>query len=149
MHSIRQGAAAELWQSLVREGSQRSGQPLEEMQESYLVFMLLRHQGDAHLLASTQGLGFLEAQQPGYSLRADALRDEGDRCLLIAGLYPEYARRRVGVGYFIDLGRGAYRDVADASRAGYAELFALLSDTYHALVRTLQAVRGLPAPRPG
>ena len=44
MHSIRQGAASELWQVLVREGSERSGQALDEMQESYLVFMLLRHQ---------------------------------------------------------------------------------------------------------
>lgn len=144
MHSIRQGAASELWQVLVREGSERSGQALDEMQESYLVFMLLRHQGDAHLLARTQALDFLTAQQAAFTLRADALRDVGDRCLLIAGLYPEYARRRVGVEYFIDLGRGAYRDVADASRAGYAELFALLSRTYHGLVRTLQAVRALP-----
>ena len=46
MEAIRQGAAAELWQSLVREACARCGQRLDEAQESYLVFVLLRHQRD-------------------------------------------------------------------------------------------------------
>ena len=40
MDTIRQGAAAELWQSLVREACTRCGQALDEAQESYLVFVL-------------------------------------------------------------------------------------------------------------
>lgn len=148
METIRQGAQAELWQALVREGCERSGQRLDESCESYLVFALLRHQRDAHLLARTQALEWLHAQSQVGALRADALRDVGDRCLLIAGLYPALAqRRRVRVDYFVELGRGAYHGVAEASRAAYAALFAQLADTYHELVRALQAMRGPAAAR--
>lgn len=143
MEAIRQGAAAELWQSLVREACARCGQTLGEAQESYLVFVLLRHQRDGHLLARTQALEWLDAQLRVGSARADALRDVGDRCLLIAGLFPALAqRRRVSVDYFIDLGRGAYQGVADSGRSGYAELFAQLADSYHHLVAALRGIRG-------
>lgn len=142
MQTITQGTQAELWQALVREGYERSGQVLEEMRESYLVFVLLRHQRDAHLLARTQALEWLHAQAQTGSLRADALRDVGDRCLLIAGLYPALAeRRRVSVEYFVDLGRGAYQGVAECSRAAYAALFEQLASSYRELVRALRAVR--------
>lgn len=145
MATIRQGAQAELWQALVREGCARSGQTLEEMRESYLVFVLLRYQRDAQLLARTQALDWFAAQACVGSARADALRDVGDRCLLIAGLFPGLAvRRRVSADYFIDLGRGAYREVADCSRAAYAELFACLAETYRDLVRALRGLRAGP-----
>ena len=143
MDAIRQGAAAELWQSLVREACARGGQTLDEAQESYLVFVLLRHQRDDQLLARTQALEWLEAQLRVGTARTDALRDVGDRCLLIAGLFPALAqRRRVSVDYFIDLGRGAYQGVAESGRSAYTDLFAQLASTYHQLVQTLQAIRG-------
>ncbi|MDH5824869.1 hypothetical protein QFW77_18020 [Luteimonas sp. RD2P54] len=149
MATIRQGAAAELYQALVREGCERSGQVLEEARESYLVFVLLRHQRDAHLLARTQALEWLHAQEQLGSLRADALRDVGDRCLLIAGLYPALAeRRRVDVDYFVELGRGAYQGVAECSRAAYAALFEQLAASYRDLVRALRAIRGDQRPDP-
>lgn len=147
---MRQGAPAELWQALVHEAGERAGCPLDEPRESYLVFVLLRHQRDAHLLARTQALEWLHAQALAGTVRADALRDVGDRCLLIAGLYPGLAeRRRVGTGYFVELGRSAYRDLADAGRSAYASLFAQLARGFGELVATLQALRaegGPPAP---
>lgn len=143
MVAIRQGAAAELWQAVVREACARCGQTLDEAQESYLVFVLLRHQRDGQLLARTQALEWLEAQLRVGSARTDALRDVGDRCLLIAGLFPALAqRRRVSVEYFIDLGRGAYQGVAESGRSAYTDLFAQLACTYHQLVQTLRAIRG-------
>src|SRR5690606_20899169 len=100
---------------------------LDESRESYLVFVLLRHQRDAQLLARIQALEWLQAQELAGSTRRDALRDVGDRCLLVAGLFPALAeRRRVSVDYFVELGRGAYQCVADAGRDAYAGLFARL-----------------------
>lgn len=149
MERIVQGAPAELWQALVRDGSARGGCRLDEVSESYLVFVLLRHQRDAHLLARTQALEWLHAQGQTGRLRADALRDVGDRCLLIAGLYPALAeRRRVTLDYFVDLGRGAYREVAEASRNAYGELFAQLAARYRELVQALRALRDAAAARP-
>lgn len=141
--SVRQGAPAEIWQALVREAGERAGEVLDEPRESYLVFVLLRHQRDAQLLARIQALEWLEAQAGAGSRRSDALRDVGDRCLLIAGLYPTLAeRRRVGSDYFIELGRGAYLEVAQTGRSAYAGLFAQLARGYHGLVATLRAMRG-------
>lgn len=143
--TIRRGAAAELWQALVHEAGTRAGTPLDEMRESYLVFVLLRYQRDDSLLVRTQALEWLAAQACSGTQRADALRDVGDRCLLIAGLYPGLAeRRRVGTEYFIDLGRGAYHEAAEASRNAYAALFEQLARSYRELVRILHCVREAP-----
>jgi len=143
MGTIRNGAAAELWQAAIREACEGGGSTLDEAQESYLVFVLLRHQRDARLLARIQALEWLDAQQQSGSARADALRDVGDRCLLVAGLFPALARRRrVSADYFIELGRGAYQGVADAGRDAYAELFARLASSYRELVAVLRGVRG-------
>lgn len=140
--AVRLGSHAQLWQELVREAEDRTGRALDEGRESYLVFVLLRHQQDAFLLAHIQALDWLRAQEEVGTARADALRDVGDRCLLIAGLFPGLAeRRRVSVDYFIDLGRGAYGEVAQCSRAGYADLFERLAQSYYDLVRVLRAVR--------
>ena len=147
--AITRGAQAELWQSLVHEAGERLHAPLDESRESYLVFVLLRYQRDESLLARTLALEWFAAQANVGSARADALRDVGDRCLLIAGLYPGLAeRRRVGVDYFIDLGRGAYFEVAQASRNAYANLFEQLARSYRELVRTLRALRTQPQPMP-
>lgn len=142
MVQMRHGAPAELWQALVHEAGERAGCTLDESRESYLVFVLLRHQGDGHLLARTQALEFLRAHELAGSAREESLRDVGDRCLLIAGLYPALAeRRRVNVRYFIDLGRSAYMGIADAGRSAYAALFARMAESYGELVCTLRAVR--------
>ena len=42
------------------------------------------------------------------------------------------------------MGRGAYLEVAEASRSAYAKLFEQLAKSYQDLVRTLRALRGLP-----
>lgn len=147
MRTVRHGTATELWQGLLRDAEARSKVTLDEMQESYLVFVLLRHQNDPTLLARVQALDWLQAQEQVGQGRADALRDVGDRCLLIAGLFPALAqRRRVSVEYFTALGRSAYRDVADACRHAYADLFAQLAAHYDALVQVLRGVRAAPLP---
>jgi hypothetical protein len=141
------GAQAQLWHALVHVAGARLHAPLDESRESYLVFVLLRFQRDDSLLARTLALEWLAAQANIGSARADALRDVGDRCLLIAGLYPGMAeRRRVSGDYFIDLGRGAYFEVAQASRNAYAALFEELARSYRELVRTLRALRLVDAP---
>ena len=145
MSSIRTGAPAEVWQALVLDACERSGHRLDESRESYLVFALLRYQRDEFLLARAQALEWLHAQSQVGTARLDALQEVGDRCLLIAGLFPGLAqRRRVSVDYFVDLGRGAYRDVAESGRSATALLFAQLAESYRDLVRVLRAMREAP-----
>lgn len=136
--------ATALWHELVREGEQRAGRTLGEDLESYLVFTLMRHQGDAPLAHRIMGVELLEALQEGGRQREAELRDVGDRCLLIAGLYPELAqRRRVPLSYFVDLGQGAYDRLASELRAAWAQLYAELAHAFAQLVRVLVEVRRL------
>lgn len=142
---LRLGAPLELWVELVREGEQRAHTPLPETIESYLVFLLQRHQGDRVLAGRTLALEWLQGLEQVGSVRADALRDVGDRCLLVAGLYPQAARRRrVAPDYYAAIGQAAYDAVADATRAGYAELFRQLARAFEAMRRVLAGVAALP-----
>jgi hypothetical protein len=142
MSNLKRGAPAELWQALIRESTVRRGVKLDEYEESYLGFVLMRHARDERLGARVMALDWLQAQDEAGSARADALRDVGDRCLLIAGLFPQLAlRRRVTPEYYIGLGRDAYAGVADCARAGYAALFAQLARAYGGLVDVLGGVR--------
>ncbi|BBD79847.1 hypothetical protein [Aerosticca soli] len=142
--AFKKGTPAELWQAAVLEAAQRTGRTLEETEESYLVFVLLRYQRDALLLSHAHGIDWLEALSRVGSARAEALRDVGDRCLLVAGLFPGLAeRRRVSVDYFIEIGRGAYQGVAEVTRQAYASLYGQLAQSYRDLVAVLNGMRSL------
>jgi hypothetical protein len=139
---LRHGTQAELWQALIRDGAQRGGVRLDQDEESYLGFVLIRYLRDEQLASHVLALDWLQALEERALARADALRDVGDRCLLIAGLFPQLAeRRRLSSGYYIDLGGNAYRGVADAARAGYATLFAQLARGFRQLVTVLRNLR--------
>lgn len=141
------GTGAGLFRALVREGADRIGRELDEEVEAYLVFALLRHLRDAPLGGRVMALEWLAAHELAGVQRVDALRDVGDRCLILAGLFPVQAeRRRVGHDYFIELGRGAYAAVAEQARTGYAELFARLVEAYRGMVAVLAAAAGRTRP---
>lgn len=147
IEAFHRGTPAQVWQELVQQAARHAGHPLDETQESHLVFVLLRFQRDAQLLSHTHGLDWLDALEQVGSARTEALRDVGDRCLLVAGLFPQLAeRRRVSVGYYIDIGRAAYQGVADAGRRAYAALYEQLAASYRELVHTLSAMRRIDVP---
>lgn len=129
-----------LWQDLIRDGEARRHLALGEELEAYLVFALMRHLGDAHLAARVMAEEYLHAHE--RPLRPDRLRDVGDRCLLIAGLFPRLARRRrVNTAYYVDLGRGAYASAAQRAPRIERSLFDRLAEAFDSLVAVLQAVR--------
>jgi hypothetical protein len=137
----RQGPQLELWQELVRDGERQSGIELGESVQSYVVFVLMRYLRDGALASHVLALDWLDASERTGQARADALRDVGDRCLLIAGRFPRLAERRhVRPDYFSNLGCGAYLGVAEAARAVYAALFAELARAFDAMVRVLDAL---------
>jgi hypothetical protein len=89
-------------------------------------------------------LEWLAAQKRAGQLQAQNLRDVGDRCLLLAGLYPEQAERRlVSLSYFVDLGRNAYDQLAAHLKAGMAELYGQLARGFNELVLVLIEIRKL------
>lgn len=139
--SLHSGTTTQLWYELVRDGEARTQLHLPDTVESYLVFVLQRHQGDVLLGGRTMALECLNGMQRSGRDRADALRDVGDRCLLIAGLYPKLARRRnVQPHYYVALGQAAYGEVAAVARAGHATLFEQLARRFDVMRRVLAGI---------
>lgn len=137
-------AATALWHELIREAEHNGAAPLDEDAESYLVFLLMRHLRDAELGGRIIAVDYLEALQESPTPREQRLREVGDRCLLIAGLYPHQAQRRlVGLDYFLSLGAQAYGDLAGAARHALAEMYRRLASSFARLVRVLVEVRRL------
>jgi hypothetical protein len=77
-------------------------------------------------------------------LQEAQLRDVGDQCLLFSGLYPQHAERRlVRVSYYVELGRGAYGQLAERLRHAGAAMYQQLCQGFVALMDVLQAMRAL------
>jgi len=129
------------WQSLVRTAGRTCGARLAESVEAYLVFMLMRFTGRSEVGRRALALDFLEAlQEP--DRKAEQLRDTGDECLLVCGLFPQRARRRrLPVRYYVDLGRGAYGTLARSGAASEVEPFDALEHGFVRLMEVLQAMR--------
>lgn len=145
---LLEGHATDLWRELVREGGAHLGAHLDDELESYLVFLLMRHQRDAPLLGRIFAVELLQAMQLEGTMRANELRDVGDRCLIVSGLYPEHAaRRRVSASYFLALGQGAYLAAAERARAAYASLYLRVAEAYAVLVEVLMGVRAISSLR--
>lgn len=141
---LHEGPQSELWHSLVRDAEQSSQRTLDEELESYLVFTLMRFTGDQALAGRIMALDYLDSLVSAGRNKDHKLRDVGDRCLLLAGLYPEQARRRhVSLSYFCDLGRNAYGELAAQMREALRNLYARLADAFNSLVGVLVEVRKL------
>src|SRR2546430_6955889 len=103
----------ELWTDLVHEAERGAATRLDEELESYLVFLLMGHTRDVQLGRNAVALDYLLARAESGTRLKQELREVGDRCLLLAGLYPEQAERRlVSIRYFLELGSHAYDELA-------------------------------------
>ncbi len=131
-----------LWVDLIHEAERDAAAPLGEELESYLVFLLIGHTRDTRLHRNAMAIDYLSAKAQCGQRHREELRTVGDRCLLIAGLYPEQAARRmVGLDYFISMGSQAYQELAHALRATVAGLYEHLAHAFARVVRVLLEVR--------
>lgn len=132
------------WHALVSEAESASARQLDETLESYLVFLLMRFVARPDLAGRVMAIDYLRGSAASGQLKEVALRDVGDQCLLFSGLYPRHAERRmVRVSYYVDLGRGAYGQLAERLRHAGAEVYQQLAEGFVALMDVLQAMRSL------
>lgn len=135
-------AQTALWHDLVRDAERGASTRLDDELESYLVFMLMRHTRDAQLGGHVFAVDFLLALEQRGAQREQELREIGDRCLLVAGLYPEQAQRRlVTLDYFLALGSHAYDELSAALKAALADLYHHLAQAFARMVRVLMELR--------
>jgi len=135
------------WHKLVREAEHDYGCHLDEAMQSYLVFTLMRFAKNSQLNSHALALDYLNSHHLSGSLRSEQLRDIGDQCLLVSGLYPQSAeKRQVGVTYYVDLGRSAYHHISTVTQKGIAELYQQLSESFVLLMDLLQTIRQYSSP---
>ncbi len=132
------------WQGLINEASLSAHIRLNEDLESYLVFLLMRFSTRPEIAESVLAIDFLSAcsdktwDQPGQ------LQQVGDKCLLLAGLFPGRAERKhVRISYFIHLGQSAYSSLSSLSKPSWAVLFNELSNAFVPLTDVLLSARSL------
>ncbi len=135
------------WHKLVSEAEQDYGVHLDEAMQSYLVFTLMRFAKNSQLNSHALAIDYLNSHHLSGSLRSEQLRDIGDQCLLVSGLYPQSAeKRQVGVTYYVDLGRSAYHHISTVTQKGIAELYQQLSESFILLMDLLQTIRQYTMP---
>ena len=135
------------WHSLVHDAERDYGCQLDENMQSYLVFTLMRFARDQQLNSKALAIDYLNSQRLPHNLRSEKLRDIGDQCLLVCGLYPQTAeKRQVGAAYYVDLGRSAYHHISTVTQQGIAELYHQLSESFILLMDLLQTIRQYSAP---
>lgn len=124
------------WHALVNDASFKCNTQLTEEIESYVVFLLMRFQGESKIGGSIIALELLE----GLNLQA-----VGDKCLLFSGLFPGQAqKRRVRISYYVKAGQTAYSQLSNTSHTeGLQSLFGNLCEQFVSIMDVMHSMREL------
>lgn len=133
------------WHSLITEAENASLIVLSEDAESYLVFLLSRFIAHPQITDSVLGVEYLESMHAHVRMRQYLLQEVGDKCLLMAGLFPSHSQKKlVKISYFVNLGRSAYATAGNLSpREGSRMLYTHLSQVFVSMMDVLQTTREL------
>ncbi len=97
------------WQSIIAEAKLRTHYTFDDNIESYLILTLDQYTKKEKLLTSVIALNFLKSINIEKPHDGDQLRNVGDQCLILSGLFPECAiKKNVSLNYFIGIGQRAY-----------------------------------------
>ncbi len=145
VYNVEKTAVVE-WYEIVREAQSTSDCAVDEELESYLVYLLLRFMNQPDLGEMPLGMAFLSALQHPLMGRSMMLRNVGDQCLLITGLFPELAAHRLlRVGYYVGIGRRSYLAAAEElhHEVNASKLYQRLCAEFVTLMDVLQSMRNL------
>ncbi len=103
------------WHALVEQAKVDSGHSIAQGLDHYLALTLEAHLKDITLASNVLALNYLENINGQTHETLQKMRQVGDQCLLLSGLFPERAQKRnVSLEYYINLGKNAYLDIARA-----------------------------------
>lgn len=118
------------WYSVVSEAHAHAPVGLNSAIESYLVYLLMRFTNKPQEIQSVLALDFLKCADLKGELRLERLREVGDKCLVLTGLFPGRAMRRcLRISYFVELGQMAYDSIP-------THVFEVEEDLYYQLARS-------------
>lgn len=130
------------WNELLDQAGLFSGIQLESGIQQYLVNTLAAYINDEALanraLYPEQILNMLHEGKA----RQHQLKEMGDHCLIISGLYPLLAEKRhVPISHYIDLGITSYRHLSSQVNPLQQIFFAQLADEFNNMVNLLYTLR--------
>lgn len=132
------------WLALVKEASQHCQHTLSDPIENYLVLTLDAYTTREEIGSAVVALDFLKSIELSSQECISLLRDVGDRCLIISGLFPERAKRKnLPLSYYISIGKQSYQRLSNASSIITIDptLFLELSQNFIGLMDILQTMR--------
>ena len=130
------------WHSLVHEAQAKAHLHLSEILEHYLVMLLSRFTPRTASLCEAVAPHYLEAMRNDSQQRPKSLRDVGDTCLLLSGLFPGRSNKlAVSADYYIGLGQSAYGEAATHLDTDDHPLFLTLAQRFVSAMDVLMAIR--------
>jgi hypothetical protein len=128
-----------LWQNVIQEAQYICSTELQKDLELYLISLLMRYMNKPEFVCQAvapqllQGLNTNESKH-----REPLLQKVGDSCLLLSGLFPNHADKRlVKLSYFIKIGQGAYIAISKTSN----DIYSLLAQQFVSIMDILQSIR--------
>lgn len=141
--------ATSQWKQLLLEAEDRCACTLDEEVESYLIFTLIRFTQNPELASRALAPDYLNTARLTGQSQQQNLREVGDQCLLLSGLFPQRADKRlVRVSYYVGLGQAAYDNLSHLLKRSFAELYRLLATNFVQLIDVLQNIRSEAALQP-
>lgn len=135
------------WHSLIADATSIAHRKVNESLEYYLIITLDAFTRENIFVTQAVALDFLNALDLKNVQNNKMMRNIGDQCLLISGLFPEQANRRnVSLDYYIGIGQHAYNTIAISVLDTKIDhhLFLQLSSQFRDLIQILRAIRVMP-----
>ncbi len=127
-----------LWLDIIHDAEAACAMVLKEDLESYLVFLLVRYTNKPEVVKQVIATEFLQGLNFSANKRELALQEVGDKCLIISGLFPTMATKRmVKIGYFVNIGQAAYDKISKSKK----DIYSSLAREFVPLMDILQSVR--------
>lgn len=129
------------WYKLVNDAQNQSNIILDLELENYLINLLQQYLTNAEITNNLLSFEFLNSINSSIVKRENKLRETGDKCLVIAGLFPGYAEKRnISVDYFLTIGQSAYSYLSMNQRSELRKLFYTISDNFNNLTLVLNSI---------
>ena len=141
---VQHESAKAQWHTLVGDAIESSNHTLDDELKNYLILALLRLTHKTNLVDTQVAMEYLTAVGENRFRQVTQLRELGDTCLLLSGLFPQRAQKKlVGIGYYVNMGRSSYIQISHVSQRSLAHLYQKLAEGFVILTDILHAMREL------
>jgi hypothetical protein len=133
-----------LWNDIFKLAEKKAGFNFDESLKHYLTVTLDFFTTQPHISQHIISMDFLIHSNAESSFDLKCLRDTGDRCLILSGLFPNFIKHKnISSSHIINIGRQAYGIISSSRNYTMFNhaLFEKLRDNFPSLSKTLTHIR--------